>query len=144
VQAPAAPCNAHPSSISSSPTSSTSSPTPFISTSHTSPYHHCHTKHRRLGGIRGEFQLKKGPKLSMTRKLITPTTDFLVFTEIRADQRAIKNTKLKYNLRPSHFSASQHPRGGVLICANQQPMPQKNGRKRTTINHTRSHCRSSL
>jgi len=69
--------------------------------------------------MRGEFQLKRGPKLAMIRKLISPSTDFLILTEIRADQRAILNTKIKYNLKPSHFSASQRPRGGVLICANQ-------------------------
>ena len=67
--------------------------------------------------MRGVFQLKKGPKLSMIRKLITPATDFLILTEIRADQRAIMNTKLRFDLQPSHFSTNQHPRGGVLICA---------------------------
>ncbi len=55
----------------------------------------------------------------MIRKLISPSTDFLILTEIRADQRAILNTKIKYDLKPSHFSASQRLRGGVLICANQ-------------------------
>ena len=74
---------------------------------------------QNVGGMRGEFQLKRGPKLAMIRKLISPSTDFLILTEIRADQRAILNTKIKYNLKPSHFSASQRPRGGVLICANQ-------------------------
>jgi exonuclease III len=73
---------------------------------------------QNVGGMRGEFQLKHGPKLSMIKKLITSTTDFLILTEIRADHRAIMNTKLIFNLRPSHFSVSQHPRGGVLICAN--------------------------
>jgi len=73
---------------------------------------------QNVGGMRGEFQLKHGPKLSMIKKLITSATDFLILTEIRADHRAIMNTKLKFNLRPSHFSVSQHPRGGVLICAN--------------------------
>ena len=68
----------------------------------------------------------------MIRKLITPMTDFLVLTEIRADQRAIKNTKLKYNLRPSHFSASQHPRGGVLICANQQHKKMEGSERQST------------
>ena len=53
----------------------------------------------------------------MIRKLITPATDFLILTEIRADQRAIMNTKLRFDLQPSHFSTNQHPRGGVLICA---------------------------
>ncbi len=74
---------------------------------------------QNVGGMRGEFQLKRGPKLAMIRKLTSPSTDFLILTEIRADQRAILNTKIKYNLKPSHFSASQCPRGGVLICANQ-------------------------
>jgi exonuclease III len=74
---------------------------------------------QNVGGMRGEFQLKKGPKLAIIRRLITPATDFLILTETRADQRAIMNTKIRFNLRPSHISASQHPRGGVLICANQ-------------------------
>jgi hypothetical protein len=75
---------------------------------------------QNVGGMRGEFQLKRGPKISMIRKLVTPYTDFLILTEIRADQRAIMNTRIKYGICPSHFSASQHPRGGVLICANQK------------------------
>ncbi len=54
----------------------------------------------------------------MIKKLITSATDFLILTEIRADHRAIMNTKLKFNLQPSHFSVSQPPRRGVLICAN--------------------------
>ncbi len=68
----------------------------------------------------------------MIRKLITPMTDFLVLTEIRADQRAIKNTKLKYNLQPSHFLASQHPRGGVLICANQRHKKMEGSERQST------------
>ncbi len=58
------------------------------------------------------------PSPSAPRRLVTPYTDFLVLTEIRADQRAIMNTKIKYGIYSSHFSASQRPRGGVLICAN--------------------------
>jgi hypothetical protein len=75
---------------------------------------------QNVGVMRGEFKLKKGPKLSMIRKIITSATDFLVLSEIGAQQQAIMNTKLKYNLQPSHFSTSQHPRGGVLIFANQR------------------------
>jgi hypothetical protein len=72
---------------------------------------------QNVGGIRGEFKLKKGPKLSMIRKLITSATDFLVLTEIIADQQAIMNKKLKYNLQPFHFSPSQHAaRGCVDMC----------------------------
>ncbi len=72
---------------------------------------------QNVGGMRGEFQLKTGPKLAMLRSLITPSTDFLILTETKADHRAIKNTKLRFDLRVSHFSASPHPRGGVVICA---------------------------
>jgi exonuclease III len=82
--------------------------------------------------MRGEFQLKKGPKISMIRKLVTPHTDFLILTEIRADQRAIMNTKIKYGIRPSHFSTSQHPRGGVLICANQNHKKMAGSERQST------------
>ncbi len=66
----------------------------------------------------------------MIKKLITSATDFLILTEIRADHRAIMNTKLKFNLQPSHFSVSQPPRG--LICANRNHKKME-GRERQSV-----------
>jgi len=72
---------------------------------------------QNVGGMRGEFQAKSGPKLATIRTLITPSTDFLVLTETRADHRAILNTKMRFDIRPSHYTASVQPRAGVVICA---------------------------
>jgi len=72
---------------------------------------------QNVGGMRREFQQKKGPKLATIRSLITPHTDFLILTETKADHRAIRRTKLRFNMRVSHFSANEGARGGVIICA---------------------------
>ncbi len=72
---------------------------------------------QNVGGMRGEFQLKRGPKISMIRRLVTPYTDFFVLTEIRADQRAIMNTKIKYGHLPITLLCESTPtRGCPDLC----------------------------
>ena len=70
---------------------------------------------QNVGGMRGEFAQRHGYKIALLRTLIHKDTDFLVLTEAKANAHHIHTFHLKRNLRPTVFSLSADPRGGVIL-----------------------------
>lgn len=70
---------------------------------------------QNVGGIRTECKKRGGPKFGTIRKLVSPTTDFVILTETKALPSKIQKCKLKYGLRPSLFTTLEAARGGVAI-----------------------------
>jgi exonuclease III len=69
---------------------------------------------QNVGGMRGEFQKKHGPKFGIIRQLAKRNLNFCVLTEVRCDLGNIKKSKVS-NMKPSLHSVSREPRGGVLV-----------------------------
>jgi len=75
---------------------------------------------QNVGGMRGEFQSKHGPKFGIIRRLAKRQLDFCVLTEVRCQEGNIKKAKIHRNMKPSLFSVSPDPRGGVVIFSNKE------------------------
>jgi exonuclease III len=73
---------------------------------------------QNVGGMRGEFQRKHGPKFGILRRLAKRNVDFCVLTEVRCDQNNIKTAKLHRQMKPSLYSVSSQARGGIVIFSN--------------------------
>jgi hypothetical protein len=73
---------------------------------------------QNVGGMRGEFQRKHGPKFGILRRLAKRKVDFCVLTEVRCDQQHIKKAKLTHQMKPSLYSVSPQARGGVVVFSN--------------------------
>ena len=72
---------------------------------------------QNVGGMRSEIQLRQGKKHALLRKLIKKDTDFVVLTEARADSRAAAHMRVKWGLKPSHFSLHPEAHGGVIVLS---------------------------
>jgi exonuclease III len=74
---------------------------------------------QKVGGMRGEFQCKHGPKFGILRRLAKRRVDFCVLTEVRCEQENIKRAKLIHQMKPSLYSVSPQARGGgVAVFSN--------------------------
>jgi exonuclease III len=73
---------------------------------------------QNVGGMRGEFQRKHGPKFGILRRLAKRNVDFCILTEVRCDQANIKKAKLHQQMKPALYSVSQQARGGVVVFSN--------------------------
>jgi hypothetical protein len=65
-----------------------------------------------VGGMRGEFQRRHGPKFGVLGAPQPKQTIFCVLTEVRFDTG---NVKLKHNPKPSLYSVSPQPHGGIIV-----------------------------
>ena len=74
---------------------------------------------QNCGGMRGEYHRKHGPKISTLRKLLSiKNTDFLVLTEVRAEEHKKKNIRLKWGLQESISSLHLEAKAGVILYSN--------------------------
>jgi len=74
---------------------------------------------QNCGGMRGEYHRRHGPKISTLRKLLsTKNTDFLVLTEVRAEEHKRKNIRLKWGLQESISSLHLEAKAGVILYSN--------------------------
>ncbi len=64
---------------------------------------------QNVGGRRGEFQSKHGPKFGILRRLAKRNKDFCVFTEVRCDKENIKKAKLHTQMKQSLYSVLPYP-----------------------------------
>jgi exonuclease III len=70
---------------------------------------------QNVGGMRGEFQRRQGPKLALIRKLVRKETDFLILTEVRANIEHVNRTRIKRNLLPTIHSFHNEAQKGVVV-----------------------------
>ncbi len=70
---------------------------------------------QNVGGMRGEFQRKHGPKFGILRRLAKRSVDFCVLTEVRCDENNIKKAKLHRQMKPALYSVSPQARGGIVV-----------------------------
>ncbi len=74
---------------------------------------------QNCGGMRGEYHRRHGPKISTLRKLLSNrNTDFLVLTEVRAEEHKRKNIRLKWGLQESISSLHLEAKAGVMLYSN--------------------------
>jgi exonuclease III len=73
---------------------------------------------QNVGGMRGEFQRRQGPKLAIVRKLVKANTDFLVLTEVRANIEHVQRTRIKRRLLPTVHSFHDEAQKGVVVYSN--------------------------
>jgi len=82
--------------------------------------------------MRGEFKKGSGPKLAMIRSLLRRDTDIVVLTETRTTQSAVKRTKLKWGLKPTHHSLDEQARAGVVIYTKREHTLVPNSKRTAT------------
>lgn len=70
---------------------------------------------QNVGGMRGEFHSRYGPKTSMLRKLINQNTDFFIMTEVRAPPQLVNKVKMRKHLQPLQSSLHEEARAGVIV-----------------------------
>ena len=91
---------------------------------------------QNVGGMRGEYQKKHGPKFGILRQFIPKDTDFCVLTEVRCDISTVRNSKIKWGLVPSLYSVHQQARGGVIVYSHPKyKLIEHSARYSTTPGH---------
>jgi hypothetical protein len=70
---------------------------------------------QNVGGMRGEFQKRHGPKFGILKHLSPRNLSFCVLTEVKCDPGNVKKSRLSNNLKPLLSSIAPQARGGVIV-----------------------------